>query len=70
MKDEELKILKLKADCFDRIVEKYNNLQEDTGFYSKNWVELAEVIEDEIKKCARDGNWGQTTHSPISEIGE
>ncbi len=49
MKDEELKILKLKADCFDRIVEKYNNLQENTGFYSKNWVELAEVIEDEIK---------------------
>ena len=35
MKDEESKILKLKADCFDRIVEKYNNLQEDTGFYSK-----------------------------------
>ncbi len=53
MKDEELKILKLKADSFDRIVEKYNNLQEDTGFYSKNWVELAEVIEDEIRKCPR-----------------
>ena len=53
MKDEELKSLKLKADCFDRIVEKYNNLQADTGFYSKNWVELAEVIEDEIKKFDR-----------------
>ncbi len=45
MKDEELKKLKLKAECFDRIVKKYNNLQADAGFYSKNWVELAEVIE-------------------------
>ena len=53
MKDEELKILKLKAECFERIVEKYNNLQADTGFYSKNWVELAEVIEVEIKKTVR-----------------
>ncbi len=53
MKDEELKILKLKAECFDRIVEKYNNLQADAGFYSKNWVELAEVIENEIKNFDR-----------------
>jgi len=45
MKDEELRKLKLKAECFDRIVKKYNNLQADAGFYSKNWVELAEVIE-------------------------
>ncbi len=53
MKDEELKTLKLKAKGFDRIVEKYNNLQADTGFYSKNWVELAEVIENEIKNFDR-----------------
>jgi len=53
MKDEELKILKLKAECFDRIVEKYSHLQADAGFYSKNWVELAEVIENEIKKFDR-----------------
>lgn len=50
MKDEELKILKIKAECFDRIAEKYNSLQADAGFYSKNWVELAEVIEAETKK--------------------
>jgi len=53
MKDEELKKLKLKAECFDRIVKKYNDLQADAGFYSKNWVELAEVIEAEIKKLDR-----------------
>ncbi len=53
MKDEELKILQLKSECFDRIVAKYNNLQADAGFYSKNWVELAEVIENEIKNFDR-----------------
>lgn len=53
MKDEELKKLKLKAECFDRIVKKYNSLQEDAGFYSKNWVELAEVIEAEIESLDR-----------------
>ena len=53
MKDEDTKILKLKAACFDRIVEKYNHLQADAGFYSKNWVDLAEVIENEIKKSDR-----------------
>jgi uncharacterized protein YdcH (DUF465 family) len=53
MKDEELKKLKLKAECFDRIVKKYNDLQADAGFYSKNWVELAEVIEAEIKNLDR-----------------
>ena len=53
MKDEELKKLKLKAEYFDRIVKKYNSLQADAGFYSKNWVELAEVIEDAVKKFDR-----------------
>ena len=53
MKDEELKKLQLKAECFDRIVKKYNDLQADAGFYSKNWVELAEVIEAEIKSLGR-----------------
>ncbi len=54
MKDEELKILQLKSECFDRIVAKYNNLQADAGFYSKNWVELAEVIEAEIETLDRE----------------
>ncbi len=54
MKDEELKNVQIKAECFDRIVAKYNNLQADAGFYSKNWVELAEVIEDAVKKADRN----------------
>ena len=45
MNEEELKILKSKAEHLDRILEKYQSLQADAGFYSKNWVELAEVIE-------------------------
>jgi len=50
MKEEELKELKIKAECFDRIVEKFKSLQADAGFYSKNWVELAEVIEAAIER--------------------
>ena len=53
MKDEKLKKLRLKAECFDRIVKKYNDLQADAGFYSKNWVELAEVIEAELNNFDR-----------------
>lgn len=51
MKEEELKILKLKAEWFDRVIEKYKSLQADAGFYSKNWVELAEVIEAAMENC-------------------
>ncbi len=50
MKEEELKVLKIKAECFDLIVEKFRSLQADAGFYSKNWVELAEVIEAAIER--------------------
>ena len=49
MNEAELKTLKTKATHFDEIVEKYRTLQEDAGFYSKNWVELAEVIEAAMK---------------------
>jgi uncharacterized protein YdcH (DUF465 family) len=49
MNEEELKILKTKAAHFDKIVEEYRTLQEDAGFYSRNWVELAEVIEAAMK---------------------
>jgi uncharacterized protein YdcH (DUF465 family) len=49
MNEEELKILKTKAEHFDRIVERYRTLQEDAGFYSRNWVELAELIDAAIK---------------------
>ena len=49
MNEEELKTLTTKAENFDKIVQKYTTLQEDAGFYSRNWVELAELIEAAIK---------------------
>ncbi|MFQ5737458.1 MAG: hypothetical protein ACE5JX_00460 [Acidobacteriota bacterium] len=39
-----------KARAFDRILEKYQTLRDDAGFYSSNWVELAEIIESEWKR--------------------
>jgi uncharacterized protein YdcH (DUF465 family) len=54
MNEEELKTLKTKAAHLDEIVEKYRSLQEDAGFYSKNWVELAEVIETAMKTLEED----------------
>ena len=50
MNEEELKTLKIKAAHFDKIVEEYRTLQDDAGFYSRNWVELAELIEAAIKR--------------------
>ena len=49
MDEQQLMLSALKAEAFDRIVDKYRELQ-DSGFYSKNWVELAEVIENELKE--------------------
>lgn len=48
-----MRLLELKAEAFDRIVEKYGVLQADAGFYSKNWVELAEVIDDALQLLKR-----------------
>ncbi|MBI4444460.1 MAG: hypothetical protein HY645_01020 [Acidobacteria bacterium] len=42
--------LKKKAEAFDRIVNLYRSLQDDAGFYSRNWVEMTELIEEELKK--------------------
>ncbi len=39
--------LELKAAAYDRILEKYLELQENADFYSKNWVELSQRIEQE-----------------------
>ena len=50
MKESELGVTKLKSEFFDQIIEKYQNLQDDAGFYSKNWVELSEMIEDKLRK--------------------
>ncbi len=52
MNEEEFKILQVKADKLEQILDKYQSLQADAGFYSKNWVELAEVIETAMKELA------------------
>lgn len=43
----------LKAEAFDRIVGKFKSLEKDTGFYMRNWVELAELIEAEIERIKK-----------------
>ncbi len=50
MTDQTNLLTRLKAEAFDRIVEAYGSLEDDDGFYSKNWVELSELIEAEIKR--------------------
>ena len=50
MNEQELRVLKLKAEAFDRLVERYKSLQDEAGFYSRNWVELAELIEAALEK--------------------
>ncbi len=51
------RFLRRRVDAFDQIIDKYQSLVDDAGFYSKNWVELAEVIEAELRKieATRDG---------------
>lgn len=50
MKEQEQLEARLKAEAFDRVLEKYRSLEDDDGFYSKNWVVLTELIEAEIKR--------------------
>ena len=50
MREQEQLEARLKAEAFDRILERYQNLENDDGFYSKNWVELSELIEAELKR--------------------
>ena len=49
MDEQQLMLVTLKAEAFDRIVDKYQELQQ-SGFYTRNWVELAEVIDIELKE--------------------
>ena len=41
---------KLKAEAFDRLVEKYQSLEKCDGFYSQNWLEFTELFEQELQK--------------------
>ncbi len=49
MDEQQLMLITLKAEAFDRVVGKYRELQQ-SGFYSRNWVLLAEVIDIELKE--------------------
>ncbi len=49
MDEQQLMLITLKAEAFDRVVGKYRELQQ-SGFYSRNWVLLAEVIDIELRE--------------------
>ena len=37
-------MLRLKAEAFDRLADRYRILQTEAGFYSRNWVEIEQLI--------------------------
>ena len=47
--DRERELLEQKAEALDRILKLYLELQH-SGFYSRNWVELAELLEEEAAR--------------------
>ena len=50
MREQDRLEWKLKAEAFDRLVEKYRSLENYDGFYSRNWLELSEQLETELKQ--------------------
>ena len=50
--DRERELLEQKAQALDRILNRYLELQH-SAFYSRNWVELAELMEEEIARFAQ-----------------
>ena len=50
MSEQEQLEMRLKAEAFERIRDKYRTLENDDGFYSRNWVELSELIEGEVNR--------------------
>ena len=50
--DRERELLEQKAQALDRILDLYLELQH-SAFYSRNWVELAELMEEEAARLAR-----------------
>ena len=57
MREQDRLEWKLKAEAFDRLVEKYRSLEDHDGFYSRNWLELSEQLETELKQL----RWVLTT---------
>ncbi len=50
--DRERELLEKKAEALDRILNLYLELQH-SAFYSRNWVELAELMEEEAARLAQ-----------------
>ncbi len=50
--DRERELLEQKAKALDRILNLYLELQH-SAFYSRNWVELAELMEEEAARLAQ-----------------
>lgn len=50
--DGERELLEQKAQALDRILNLYLELQH-SAFYSRNWVELAELMEEEAARLAQ-----------------
>ncbi|MDE2925633.1 MAG: hypothetical protein OXT71_04460 [Acidobacteriota bacterium] len=50
--DRERELLEKKAQALDRILNLYLELQH-SAFYSRNWVELAELMEEEADRLAQ-----------------
>ena len=50
--DRERELLEKKAQALDRILNLYLELQH-SAFYSRNWVELAELMEEEAARLAQ-----------------
>ena len=50
MREQDRLEWKLKAEAFDRLAEKYRSLEDHDGFYSRNWLELSEQLETELKR--------------------
>ncbi len=53
-----------KARALDRILAAYRSLQDEAGFYSRNWVELSEVIDRETSNLEQLLAEGSKSRSP------
>ena len=49
MREQDRLEWKLKAEAFDRLIAKYRSLENHDGFYSRNWLELTDHLDKELK---------------------
>ena len=41
---------RLKAEAFDRLMEKYRTLEDGDGFYSRHWLEFSVFLEQQAQE--------------------